>query len=92
MSLRQKAKKLDSAAKRKIEDSLAAADPMDAKDDVNMYRSVIEAQCSPVSVEDVELEERTHEMSVQETEEEMNIKFDIKEDLPSPSPSPEVGP
>ena len=67
---------------------------MDAKDDVNMDRSVIEveAQCSPVSVEDVELEERTHEMSVQETEEEMKSKFDIKEDLPSPSPSPEVGP
>ena len=43
-----------------------------------MYRSVIEveAQCSPVSVEDVELEERTHEMSVQETEEEINSNFD----------------
>ena len=41
-TLRQKAKKLDSAAKRKIEDSLAAADPMDAKDDVDMDRSAIE--------------------------------------------------
>ena len=37
----------------------------------------VEAQCSPVSMEDVELEERTHEMSVQETEEEMNSNFDI---------------
>ena len=36
----------------------------------------MEAQCSPVSVEDVELGERTHEMSVQETEEEINSNFD----------------
>ena len=83
---KKSAEKLDAASKAVIEESL-----MDPKDDVPMNRTIVIG--SPPSVKEVELEEEANDMSVQETEEEMekiNLRsaYEFEEDLPSPSPPP----
>ena len=87
---------IDSSVKRKIVISVDSEEPMETKDEADKDKSVIEVGDSPKSseVQQDENPEEKEDLTLQETEEEMNrinlrSEFDIPEELPSPSPSPE---